>query len=82
MLPYYLKNHLISIEEKKDSTIGILTSSAGNTNLEIYYYGNTMKIKKRRTLWMPNLNCLNGIVKQYKRYLKTGKERNQDEGYF
>lgn len=46
MIPCYLKKHIVKIKEKKDSTIGILASSTGNTNLEIYYYGDTIKIKK------------------------------------
>ena len=44
MIPYYLKEHLTDVTEKKDSTMGILTSSAGNTDLKIYQYGDTMKI--------------------------------------
>ncbi len=39
MIPFYLKNHLIDIKERRDKTTGILVSSAGNTDLEIYYYG-------------------------------------------
>ncbi len=39
MIPDYLKNHLTKIKEKKYTTTAILTSSAGNTDLEIYYYG-------------------------------------------
>ena len=46
MIPYYLKNHITDVKEKKDTTVGILTSSAGNTNLEIYFYGDTVKSKK------------------------------------
>ena len=46
MIPYYLKNRITNFKEKKDSTVGILTSSAGNTNLEINFYGDTVKIKK------------------------------------
>ena len=45
MIPYYLKKHLTSINENKDSTTGTLVSSTGNTELQIYYYGDTMKIK-------------------------------------
>ncbi len=45
MIPYYLKAHLTNITEKKDSITAVLMSSAGNTDLQIYYYGDTMKIK-------------------------------------
>ena len=45
MIPYYLEKHLTSIKENKNSTTGMLVSSAGNTELQIYYYGDTMKIK-------------------------------------
>ena len=45
MVPYYLKKHLTSIKENEYSTTGTLVSSTGNTNLQIYYYGDTMKIK-------------------------------------
>ena len=31
MIPYYLKNHIANVKTKKDATVGILTSSAGNT---------------------------------------------------
>ena len=44
-VPYYLENHLLNVEEKNNTVIGTLASSSGNTNLEIYYYGDTMKIK-------------------------------------
>ena len=46
MIPYYLKNHLINIKEKKDKTIALLVSSTGNTNLDIYYYGELIKLKR------------------------------------
>lgn len=39
MVPYYLKNHLKNINEKKYRTTAILSSSAGNTELDIFYYG-------------------------------------------
>jgi hypothetical protein len=45
MIPYYLKKHLTSIKENEYSTTGTLVSSTGNTELQIYYYGDTMKIK-------------------------------------
>ena len=44
MIPYYLKDHLTDVIEKKDHVSGILVSSAGNTDLQIYYYGDTRKI--------------------------------------
>lgn len=43
MIPYYLKKHLIDVKEKKDKMTGILVSSTGNTDLEIYYYGELME---------------------------------------
>ena len=46
MIPYYLKKHLINIKEKKDKTIALLVSSTGNTNLDIYYYGELIKLKR------------------------------------
>ena len=58
MIPYYLKNHLTNIKEKNDSTVGILTSSAGNTNLEIYFYGDTVKIKKTPYIVDAEYPCL------------------------
>ncbi len=39
MIPYYLKDNLKKIKEAKDKTTAILASSAGNTNLDIFYYG-------------------------------------------
>lgn len=39
MVPFYLKGHLTKIKEKRDQTTGVLVSSSGNTDLEIYYYG-------------------------------------------
>ena len=46
MIPFYLENHLINIKEKKDKTTAILISSTGNTELEIYYYGELVQIRK------------------------------------
>lgn len=46
MIPYYLGNHLTDVKEKKDTTTGILTSSTGNTDLEIYYYGKLLNFGK------------------------------------
>ena len=39
MVPYYLENHLKNIRKSKDRVTAILTSSAGNTKLDIFYYG-------------------------------------------
>jgi len=58
MIPYYLENHLTSIKEKKDATVGILASSTGNTHLEIYYYGDTMLIKKTPYIIDGEFPCL------------------------
>ena len=58
MIPCYLKKHIVKIKEKKDSTIGILASSTGNTNLEIYYYGDTIKIKKTPQIVDADYPCL------------------------
>lgn len=46
MIPYYLKNHLIDIKETRDKTTAILSSAAGNTNLEIFFYGELINIKR------------------------------------
>jgi len=56
--PYYLKNHLLSVEEKNNTVTGILASSAGNTDLEIYYYGDTMKIKGTPYIIDADFPCL------------------------
>lgn len=45
MVPYYLKNNLQEIREKKDRTTAILSSSVGNRNLDILYYGDLIKMK-------------------------------------
>ena len=58
MIPYYLKNHITNVKEKKYSTVGILSSSAGNTNLEIYFYGDTVKIKKTPYIVNAEYPCL------------------------
>lgn len=42
MIPYYLKDNLKKIEETKDETTAILSSSTGNTRLDIFYYGETI----------------------------------------
>lgn len=43
MIPYYLKNHLQNIKEEEDRMTAILSSSAGHTDLEIFYYGQLIK---------------------------------------
>ena len=58
MIPYYLKNHITCVKEKSNSTVGILASSAENTNLEIYFYGDTVKIKKTPYIVDAEFPCL------------------------
>ncbi len=58
MIPYYLKKHITDAKEKNDSTVGILVSSTGNTNLEIYFYGDTVKIKKTPYIVDAEFPCL------------------------
>ena len=58
MIPYYLKDHLSKTKEKKDKTTAILSSSTGNTNLEIYYYGELIEIKRTPFIIDSNLPCL------------------------
>ena len=58
MIPYYLKNHITDVKEKKDTTVGILTSSTGNTNLEIYFYGDTVKSMKAPYIVDAEYPCL------------------------
>lgn len=58
MIPYYLKNHLIKIKEKDDVTTAILTSSVGNTNLEIYYYGELIENGKVPLIIDSDYPCL------------------------
>ncbi len=58
MIPYYLKKHITDAKEKNDSTVGILASSTGNTNLEIYFYGDTVKIKKTPYIVDAEFPCL------------------------
>lgn len=58
MIPFYLKNHLTDIKEKKEKTTGVLVSSTGNTDLEIYYYGELMKIKKTPYITDGDYPCL------------------------
>lgn len=58
MIPFYLKNHLTKIKEKKDKTTGILTSSSGNTDLEIYYYGELVSIRRTPYICDGEFPCL------------------------
>ncbi len=58
MIPYYLKDHLTKVKEKKDKTTAILCSSTGNTNLEIYYYGELVEIKRIPFIIDSSLPCL------------------------
>ena len=58
MIPFYLKNHLTDTKEKKDKTVGILISNAGNTDLEIYYYGELVSIGKTPYICDGEFPCL------------------------
>lgn len=58
MIPFYLKNHLIDTKEKRDKTTGILVSSAGNTDLEIYYYGELISIGRTPYIIDSEFPCL------------------------
>lgn len=58
MVPYYLENHIANVKEKSSSTVGILTSSEGNTNLELYFYGDTVEIKKTPYIVNAEFPCL------------------------
>ncbi len=58
MIPFYLRNHLTKIKEKKDKTMGVLISSAGNTDLEIYYYGELISIKRKPYIIDSEFPCL------------------------
>ncbi len=58
MIPFYLKNHLIDVKEKRDKTTAVLISSAGNTDLEIYYYGELISIRRTPFIIDSELPCL------------------------
>lgn len=58
MIPYYLKKHLLKVKEKEDVTIASLVSSTGNTNLEIYYYGELIEIKRVPFIIDSSMPCL------------------------
>ena len=58
MIPYYLGKNLKNIKEKKEKTIATLVSSTGNTNLEIYYYGELIEIKRVPFIIDSSMPCL------------------------
>ena len=58
MVPYYLKNHLINIKEKKNKTKAMLISSTGNTNLEVYFYGELINFKRNPFIIDSEYPCL------------------------
>lgn len=58
MIPFYLKGHLTKIKEKKDETTGVLVSSSGNTDLEIYYYGELVPNGKMPLIGEGEHGCL------------------------
>lgn len=58
MIPFYLKNHLTDTKEKKDKTTGVLTSSTGNTDLEIYFYGELVTIHRTPYICDGEFPCL------------------------
>ncbi|MDE7395792.1 MAG: hypothetical protein K2M95_06715 [Clostridiales bacterium] len=58
MIPFYLSGHLTDIKEKKEKTTGLLISSTGNTDLEIYYYGELIQIGKTPYIGEGEYPCL------------------------
>lgn len=58
MIPYYLVNHLTEIKEKSDQVTGILSSTDGNTDLEIYYYGDLVQIRRTPYIMDSEYPCL------------------------
>ena len=58
MIPFYLRNHLTNIKEKQDKTTGVLISSTGNTDLEIYYYGELVSIRRTPYICDGEFPCL------------------------
>ena len=58
MIPFYLKDHITNVKEKDDSTTGTLISSAENSNLEIYFYGDTVEIQKTPYIVDAEFPCL------------------------
>ena len=58
MIPFYLNSHLADIKEKKNKTTGILVSTAGNKDLEIYYYGELALIRRTPYICDGEYPCL------------------------
>lgn len=58
MIPYYLIDHLIEVKEEENTTTGVLVSSARNTNLEIYFYGDLIPINGRDYICDGEFPCL------------------------
>lgn len=58
MIPFYLAGHLINVKKKKDKTTGVLVSSTGNVDLEIYYYGELLPIGKMPYIGDSEYPCL------------------------
>lgn len=58
MIPFYLKKHLNDIKEKKNKTTGVLMSSTGNTDLDIYFYGELVSIHKTPYICDGEFPCL------------------------
>ena len=58
MIPFYLVGHLTDIKEKNDETNGVLISATGNTELEIYYYGELIQIGKTPYIGEAEYHCL------------------------
>lgn len=58
MVPFYLRNHLTDIKEKRDTTTAVLVSSTGNTDLEIYFYGELVSIRRTPYICDGEYPCL------------------------
>lgn len=58
MIPFYLKNNLTNVKEKGDITTATLASSTGNMNLEIFFYGELIDIKKTPYITDSEFPCL------------------------
>lgn len=58
MIPFYLSGHLTNIKEKSDETTAVLISSTGNTDLEIYFYGELIQIGKTPYIGEDEYHCL------------------------
>ena len=57
-IPFYLKDHLSDVRHREDITSAILTSAAGNTDLEVYYSGDLCKIKNTLYITDGEYPCL------------------------